>query len=133
MEAADTIKILIVEDNPDMLDLYAGMFKHEQRFEVEMQSDAMTALRRVEETKFDLIILDIIMEPLTGESFFVYLRGNVKTMHLPVIVVSVLEPHTLDALKKLNHSMMLQKPVRKEDLFGAIDKMLRTAQRDKQP
>jgi DNA-binding response OmpR family regulator len=124
MESTEKIRILIVEDNPDMLDIYAGMFKHESRFEIEMESDAMKALRRLEDTKYDLIILDIIMEPLTGESFFVYLRGNVKTMRLPVIVVSVLEPHTLDALKKLNHSMILQKPVSKADLFASIDKMI---------
>ena len=124
MTQAEKIRIMIVEDNPDMLEIYAGMFKDEPRFEVEMLSDAMKALRRLEEREVDLIILDIIMEPLTGESFFVYLRGNMKTMRIPVIVVSVLEPYTLEALRKLNHSTILQKPIRKEDLFKTIDEML---------
>lgn len=114
-------RILIVEDNPDMLTIYKAMFEDEPNYEVDMMSDAMNALRRLEEKNYDLIILDIIMEPLTGESFFVYLRGNVKTMNIPVIIVSVLEPHTLEAIRRLNHSIILQKPIRKGDLFKAID------------
>ncbi|MFA4874193.1 MAG: response regulator [bacterium] len=124
MSSAEKVHILVVEDNPDMLEIYTNMFKGESRFEVDMLSDAMHALRRLEDKKYDLVILDIIMEPLTGESFFVYLRGNAKTMHLPVVVVSVLEPHTLDALKRLNHSTILQKPIHKDELFKAIDEML---------
>lgn len=124
MEAEGKRRILIVEDNPDMLSIYQAMFKDEPGYEVEMMSDAMNALRRIEEKSYDLIILDVIMEPLTGESFFVYLRGNVKTMNIPVIIVSVLEPHTLEAIRRLNHSVILQKPIRKTDLFKAIDDFL---------
>ena len=125
MAAEGKRHILIVEDNPDMLSIYQAMFKDEPGYEVDMMSDAMNALRRLEEKAYDLIILDVIMEPLTGESFFVYLRGNVKTMNIPVIIVSVLEPHTLEAIRRLNHSVILQKPIRKADLFKAIDDFLR--------
>ncbi len=127
MAAEAKRRILIVEDNPDMLSIYQAMFKDEPGYDVEMMSDAMNALRRLEEKSYDLIILDVIMEPLTGESFFVYLRGNVKTMNLPVIIVSVLEPHTLEAIRRLNHSVILQKPIRKADLFRAIDDFLAKA------
>jgi DNA-binding NtrC family response regulator len=64
MAGKEKIKILIVDDNEDMLELYAGMFRDEERFSIDMMSDAMKALRRLGEKDYDLIILDIIMEPL---------------------------------------------------------------------
>ncbi len=121
-ESAKKIRVMIVEDNQDMLDIYKGMFADEPGFEIELMSDAMQGLRRVEGGRFDVIVLDIIMEPLSGESFFVYLRGNEKTMKLPVVVVSCLDPESLSTIEKLNHAIILQKPIRKEDLFGAIGK-----------
>ncbi len=124
MTTSEKISVMVVEDNPDMLDIYTGMFKDEPLYDVEMYTDAMEALRHLEDKHFDIIILDIIMEPLTGESFFVYLRGNIKTMNIPVVIVSVLDPTTLDALKRLDHSRILQKPIRKEDLFNTMKEML---------
>ncbi len=124
MPGKDKINILIVDDNEDMLAIYEGMFKGEELYSIDMMKDAMQALRRLGEKDYDLIILDIIMEPLTGEAFFVYLRSDERTMHIPVIAVTVLEPDMLDAMKKLNHPTILQKPIRKEDLFSSIEKCL---------
>jgi len=115
-------RVLVIEDNQDMLDIYRHMFSDEPGYRVEFTSDAMMGLGMLEKESFDLIVLDIVMEPLSGESFFVYLRGNEKTMKVPVVVVSVLDPSSLTALEKLNHTIILQKPVRKEDLFGAFEK-----------
>ena len=118
------INILIVDDNEDMLALYDTMFKGEARYAVDMMKDAMQALRRLGEKDYDLIILDIIMEPLTGESFFVYLRSDERTMHIPVIAVTVLEPDMVETIKKVDHSEILQKPIRKEDLMNSIERCL---------
>ena len=118
------LRVMIIEDNQDMLSIYRSMFEDEPRFEVDMMSDAMKGLRMLESTSYDVIVLDIIMEPLTGEAFFVYLRGNERTKNLPVVVVSVLDPTLLTAIEKLNHTIILQKPIRKEDLFGAIDRCI---------
>jgi len=120
----DKIRVMVIEDNRDMLEIYRSMFEDDSCYEATLFSDAMRGLRELESRNFDVIVLDIIMEPLTGESFFVYLRGNEKTVGLPVVVVSVLEPGSLAALEKLNHSVILQKPIRKDDLFGAIDRCL---------
>jgi CheY-like chemotaxis protein len=127
MAGKDRINILIVDDNEDMLAIYESMFRDEARYSVDMMSDAMQALRRIGEKDYDLIILDIIMEPLTGESFFVYLRSDERTMHIPVIAVTVLEPDMVETLKKVDNSQILQKPIRKEDLMSSIEKCLESS------
>jgi len=122
-EGAKT-RILIVDDNEEMLRIYESMFAGEEAYEIELMQDAMQALRRLGEDDYDLIILDIIMEPLGGESFFVYLRSDERTMHIPVIAVTVLEPEMLDTIRKVDNSMVLQKPIRKEDLMSSIERCL---------
>jgi len=124
MTGKKKVRILIVDDNEDMLEIYDNMCKGEDRYEVDMMDDAMQALRKIGEKSYDLIITDIIMEPLTGESFFVYLRSDERTMNIPVIAVTVLEPHMINTMNKVDHSIVLQKPIRKEDLFHSIGKCL---------
>lgn len=126
MKEAGKIRILIVDDNEDMLEIYDTMFRGEDRYEIDLMKDAMQALRKLGENDYDLIILDIIMEPLTGESFFVYLRSDERTMHIPVIAVTVLEPEMLETIRKVDNSTILQKPIRKEDLMSSIEECLRS-------
>lgn len=126
--------ILILEDDKDMQGMYKIFFSdQEKKYDIEIENDATVALKRLKEKLFDLIILDIIMEPMFGDSFFLYLRGDEKTMRIPVLVVSVLSPDTLGRLKKIDHVDtidkpvtldFLQKPVTKQQLLKEVDKML---------
>ena len=120
----ESIRVLVVDDNQDMLDIYRAMFRDEPRYQVDMMSDAMKALRKLGEKTYDVIILDIIMEPLGGESFFVYLRSDERTMHIPVIAVTVLEPEMLETINRIDSASVLQKPVHKDELFEAIENSL---------
>jgi len=86
--------------------------------------DPTQALKRLEENTYDLVILDIIMEPMTGDSFFVYVRNNPATAHLPVIMVSVVSPASLEKLKAFGHVSFLHKPITQRQLFDEIKKML---------
>ena len=79
-------RILIVEDSKDMREIYKSFFKnHSGRYRIDMEGDAQTALERVKKTPYDLIVLDIIMEPMTGESFLVYARENSSTSEVPIV------------------------------------------------
>lgn len=119
------IRILIVEDEKDMREIYKDMFSDEkERYEIGIESDAAVALKKLKERTFDLIILDIIMEPMTGDSFFIYVRSDERTKNLPVLVVSVLVPEMSDSLKKVDHVHFLQKPITKEKLLEEIDRIL---------
>lgn len=116
--------ILIVEDDKDMQEIYRNMFKDDKKYEISIIDDATMALRTLKDKNFDLIILDIIMEPMMGDSFFLFIKGDEKTSHIPIIVVTVLNPDTLKQLKKVDNVVLLQKPINKEQLFKEINKIL---------
>ena len=117
-------KILIVEDDTEMITLYKDMFKERlDTYEIQTEHNAESALKKLDEETFDLIILDIIMEPLTGDSFYIFTRLD-KKINIPVLVVSVLSPDTLKNLEKIDNISFLQKPINEAQLFGKIESIL---------
>ena len=118
-------QILIVEDDKDMQEIYEDMFGDERDYKVDIVDRAAEALRKLQEKNYHLVILDIIMEPVTGDSLFLYIRADKKTKETPVLVVSVLSPVTMEKLKRINHIDFLQKPISRGQLIEKIEKMTR--------
>jgi len=117
--------ILIVEDDNEMQEMYKMIFsEYKNKYKVEFETKANAALERIKKKDYDLIILDIIMEPMPGDSFFVYARGMAKTAEVPILIVSVLNPHTLRTLKEINHVEFLQKPITPTGLIEKIKQMI---------
>jgi CheY-like chemotaxis protein len=117
-------RLLIVEDDSGMQEIYRDIFgEAEDRYAYEIVGSAEQGLKRLGESGFDLIILDIIMQPLAGDSFFVYVRENLKLRHVPIIVVSVLDPQLLENLKTMKNVGFLQKPIARARLIEKIREM----------
>lgn len=117
-------KILIVEDDKDMQEIYRDIFRDESNYEIELESDPLDGLKKTKQKAYDLIILDIIMDPIPGDSFFVYLRDEDKIKHIPILVVSILGEDSLELLKRLGQTDFLKKPIKKEELMKKINKIL---------
>jgi len=80
-------KILIVEDDPLMTRLYQKVFKFE-KYEVEVASNGMTGLEKVETFKPTLILLDIMMPKMNGLQVLAKLKANPETKKIPVVVLT---------------------------------------------
>ena len=117
--------ILVLEDDKEMQEMYSMIFnEYKQEYEVDFEDKAQEALKKIKEKKYDLIILDIIMEPMTGDSFFVYARLDKKNAEIPILVISVLSPESLEELKKINHVDFLQKPVTPEEFIKKVRELI---------
>ncbi|MEW6087140.1 MAG: response regulator [bacterium] len=115
--------ILIIEDDKDMREIYEIFFNDQKdKYNFDFESNAEEALKQLKVKKYDLIILDIIMEPMSGDAFFMHVRKeeDEKIKNIPILVVSVLSPSILRQLKKINHVDFAQKPVTKEQLMDKI-------------
>jgi DNA-binding response OmpR family regulator len=57
--------VLIVEDEPEMVQLLARGLREEQ-FEISLAGDGQTALEKSAETSFDVILLDVMLPQMNG-------------------------------------------------------------------
>lgn len=82
-----TKKILIVDDEPNILELYAEVLT-DAGFVVETAINGLEALRKVEEKFYDLILLDIMMsDGPDGIECLKLIKSNPEKYRKPIIVM----------------------------------------------
>jgi two-component system alkaline phosphatase synthesis response regulator PhoP len=77
--------VLIVDDEPDIL-LMLRVNLEADGFETALAADGETALRRIEEERFDIVLLDVMMPVMDGWGVLQGLSGDPNAPR--VIVVS---------------------------------------------
>jgi CheY-like chemotaxis protein len=81
-----TVKLLLVEDNPLILDLvFKGL---EPICEVSVAMDGADALLKAVDDTPDLILSDYKMQGMDGRQLFEKLRGREKTRHIPFLFMA---------------------------------------------
>lgn len=59
-------RILIIDDDSLIVNMYTLKFKAEHDFEVETANDGKTGLKKIDEYKPDLVLLDVVMPQMDG-------------------------------------------------------------------
>lgn len=80
-------KILLVEDDPFLLDMYSTKFK-EVGFEISVAQDGDLALMKAQEELPDLVLLDIVLPKKDGFEILKALKSNRQTAAIPVIMLT---------------------------------------------
>ncbi|KPJ55207.1 hypothetical protein AMJ47_01715 [Parcubacteria bacterium DG_72] len=80
-------KILLVEDDPFLVDIYSTKLK-EAGFLIEVAQDGEEALRKIKEIVFDLILLDIVLPTVNGWEILRNIRRDPNLKALKVVVLS---------------------------------------------
>ncbi len=118
-------KIMIVEDEKAFHDLYRIMLEGKD-FDITYAYDGDEAMRKLEQAKPDLIILDMLLDMVTGDTFFLHLKGLPEYADIPVIIISAFSQKQYKNLKKVDSSLVyIEKSyLTKEMLLKEIDKKL---------
>jgi DNA-binding response OmpR family regulator len=113
----DNFKILIVEDEKQMAMFIEMELKHEG-YEVDIAYDGLTALQKVKNQTFDLIILDIMLPGLNGMEVCKEVR---KFNKVPIIMLTA-KSDIIDKVKGLDIGAndYITKPFAIEELLARI-------------
>ncbi len=79
-------KILIVEDNTDLLELIAKELSVD--FKIVKTTNAKKALKKLNDISVQIIISDVMMPGLSGFEFCKKIKTNIETSHIPVILLT---------------------------------------------
>lgn len=83
------VKILIVDDDETLCNMYAERLKASQ-YQVETASNGRKGLEMAKDYLPDLILLDIMMPKMDGYEALKELRKDEKTKKIPVILLTAL-------------------------------------------
>ena len=86
---SEKFDILFVDDNPDNMKLALNILNQQSNYNVIFATSGEKAIKRSKEHKFDIFILDIIMEPMDGFELCKYFKSNKETCDIPVIFLTV--------------------------------------------
>lgn len=81
-------KILVVDDNPDMVEVISEIFIH-RGFQVVTAGNGQEALAKVYQERPDLVLLDVMMPMLDGYEICRTLKSVEETKNIPVIFATV--------------------------------------------
>ena len=81
------MRILAVDDDPDVLELLRGILKTEG-YEVETAKDGLEGLERIKKNVYDLIILDSRLPKMSGAELLEMIRAAPKGKKQAVIMLS---------------------------------------------
>ncbi|MDR4496814.1 MAG: response regulator [Candidatus Scalindua sp.] len=120
-------KILIVEDEQTFHDLYNAIFEGTD-YDLVFAYDGDEALMKLEQTRPDLIMLDILMDMVTGDTFFLHLKGMPEFENIPVIIISAFSEKEYKSLKKIDPNLVfIEKPhLTREKLIEEVDRKIKT-------
>ena len=98
-----TKRVLLVEDEPLLIDLYQERFSEED-FSLEIARDGNEALKKAD-LGADLILLDILLPGINGFEVLRRLKRNLDTRDIPGIVLTTLGSEQSDSDKQLAFSL----------------------------
>ncbi|OGY08089.1 MAG: hypothetical protein A2782_03690 [Candidatus Blackburnbacteria bacterium RIFCSPHIGHO2_01_FULL_43_15b] len=123
-------KLLLVEDDKDLQSSLKELFTAEGFF-VKTASDGVEALKNINKGEFDLLILDLGLPVMSGESVLMEVRK--KYPELPVVVLTARDT-TSDVIRGLNLGAddYVTKPFVADELIARAKARLRSHQMGEQ-
>lgn len=116
-------RIMIVDDEPDVVELLSEIISGE-KYRVIKAHNGNECLQLASTTKPDLILLDILMEPMDGWETLDRLKKEVRTKQIPVIVLTAKQIEIDDAIKRAKYvADYVTKPVDGYQIKNAIEEV----------
>jgi len=118
-------KILVVDDDPEIVELFVDVLERDGRFEVKTAASGYDAGVLTQEFMPDLIILDYMLPDVNGNVVCRTIRQNPAFEHIKIVIVSgVVNQEEINDLLKSGADDFVKKPFNIEKLIERIGELL---------
>ena len=119
-------RILLADDEPDILEISRIALESVGGFEVSVCSSGEKLLERLSGFQPDLIIVDVLMPDMTGPEVFEEIRRRPEFDEVPVIYLTgVIQEEDLEDLRKTGVADIILKPFDPMTLADRINGVLK--------
>lgn len=125
----DGFRILIVEDNPHIIEMYSYALKKlsssgKVPLEVSFAADGHHALQQLREERFDLVMTDLYMPVMDGFALIERIREEEALQAIPVVAISAGGKEAMDRALELGVDVYLRKPVKFVEVLETVKQVL---------
>ena len=126
-------KILIVEDEKDIRDLVELHLK-KAGFEACVAQDGQEAFRKIQETKPDLVVLDLMLPEMDGKELTKVLKARDETREIPIVMLTA-KTEEIDRIVgfELGADDYLAKPFSPRELVLRVKAVLKRTEKKGEP
>jgi len=125
MAVDKNMNILIVDDYKTMLRILRNLLRQLGFNNIEDATDGSMALQKLRQAKFDFVISDWNMEPMTGIQLLREVRSDDSLKHLPFIMITAeSKSENVIAAKEAGVSNYIVKPFNAETLKTKMSSVL---------
>ncbi|MDR3616102.1 MAG: response regulator [Candidatus Obscuribacterales bacterium] len=105
------LKVLLIDDDPDIRKITALAMKRVAKWEVEVAASGPEGLSVVREVDPDVILLDVMMPGMDGPTVLKELKRSALTAHIPVIFLTAkIQRDEVDQYMSMGVVGVLKKP-----------------------
>lgn len=117
------MKVLLIDDNETLIQIYQRILTNPDR-QTEILTDSSTAIETIKTVRPDIILLDLLMEPVSGWEILERIRSDSEISDLPVIILTGKIMTTDEALRfGLKIDGFVMKPLERSMLVAAVDEV----------
>ena len=114
-------KILIIDDDPSILDILRIVFE-KAGYEVIIESDGQAILDNKFETP-DIILLDRFLSGIDGLDICRHLKNDLRSKHIPIIMVSASPDIAITAMNA-GADRFIEKPFEIVEILKCIEEVI---------
>ena len=122
--------VLVVDDNPSIVEIFVNMLE-QGGYGVLSATSGEGALKILNNSRPDMILLDILMEPMDGWQTLEQIKAGPPSMaSIPVMMLTA-KPLSPDEAQKFGFSIedYINKPITRRALYDAIDRFFQRRDR----
>jgi excisionase family DNA binding protein len=118
-------KVLIVDDDEELVELMADVFARDGRFEIKVANNGFGAGMQVREFRPDLVVLDVMLPDINGKEVCQRIRSDDTLESVKIICISgMIEQDKVADIKAAGADDFMQKPFSVDKLLDRCCDML---------
>lgn len=118
-------KLLIVDDEQDLVDLMADAFDRDGRFEIRTANNGFDAGMQVKEFRPDIVVLDVMLPDINGKEVCQRVRSDSTLDSVKIICISgMIEQEKVGDLREAGADDFVQKPFTVDRLIERVCDLL---------
>ncbi|WP_414514382.1 response regulator [Nostoc sp. PCC 9305] len=117
-------RILAVDDTQDNLILVQAILESEG-YEIDLASDGIKALRKIEQSPPDLVLLDVMMPGIDGYEVTRRIRNNPAISYIPILLITAFHQSSVVEGLDAGADDFIRKPFDTDELLARVRSLLR--------